>query len=226
MNNKRKAQERTTRRVLNDIGYNRNYHRVHSKDEQDDTYRNGELIVAANILTDLAARRERQRNLIEQAEVYTEIRAGTYDYRHANPYDAGYPAIPETPPPEWPLTRDEWPYLVDTQSELITKAASLMVAETERLSRLSNSTRRNPYSTLDPEYVELQNKRHEIGETQRRNSWRNRAKTKIEVDIATPAAYAGTSSPATSNSIGFSNIQEQYAYDSGQETCEPESQFQ
>lgn len=209
---KQKQEQIVTKNTLREIGYTHEWaQRLTRTSIDSDRYQQGELLVAANILTGLAAKRATQRDLMDYAKSMLQARDGTYDYNKGSHYQAGLPPMPKEPPANWPLAKDEWPVRGGGEDQLLTKAGSLIVAEMERRNRTQQSIWRYNYSELDDESRELANKRREIASRKGLQGWRNRERrAQNGVDDTPVNVYAGgIQTPATGNAIDFTNIQPQ-----------------
>lgn len=212
-NKKQQQQQRVTKNLVREAAYQHQWRQRHvSTEEADDRYHNGELLVAANILTELAANRNKQRDLVQAAQAVSDAKNGKWDYNNGSYYEAGYPPFPVDPPANWPLSKDEWP-TERSQDALIQKATGLMIAEAERHARMRGSIWTSGVNALDDESRELAAKRKEISDRRHRKHYTRRNKDyelKL-VDSAGSVPYAAevTFDPVASNTIDFSSIQPQ-----------------
>lgn len=211
LNKKQQQQQRMTKNLVRDIAYQHQWRQRHtSPEEADDRYQNGELLVAAGILTDLVASRAKQRNLLEAAQAVSDAKEGKWDYNSGSYYEAGYPPFPVDPPANWPLSKDEWP-VERNQDTLIQKATGLLIAEAERHSRMRGHIWTNGTNALDDDSRELAAKRREISDRRHRKAWsrRNKSYDLKVVDSADSVPYAAdvTFDAAASNASDLSSIQ-------------------
>lgn len=214
MQNKTKQRQRVTKNMMRELEYHHSWRQSHiSSEEVDDRYQSGELLVAANILTELAANRAKQRDLLVAAQAIIDARNGTWDYNNGNYYEAGYPPLSPTPPPTWPLTTADWP-TDGSQNSLVQKANGLMIAEMERINRAQQHLWRYNFNALDDEGRELEAKRKEVNDKRSRRAFNRRAQegqSAIAIDngVLSGQTPIVTYNATMGNAIDFSHIQPQ-----------------
>ena len=215
-NKKQEQRTRVTDNMVRELKYHHSWRQGHiSPEEADDRYQNGELLVAANILTELASNRAKQRDLLLAAQAAIDARNGTWDYNNGSYHEAGYPKFPMSPPANWPLTKADWPVDI-SQASVVQKAQGLMLAEVERISRAQQQLWRSNFNSLDDEGRELENKRKEISDRRyRRASQRNRLANQptiaIDNGVLSGQSPAVTYNATASDPIDFTNIQSTFS---------------
>ncbi len=211
-NKKQEQRTRVTDNHVREIKYRYSWRQGHiSPEEADDRYQNGELLVAANILTELAANRAKQRDLLVAAQAIIDARDGVWDYANGSYYDAGYPKFPTFPPANWPLTKADWPMDI-SQAAVVQKAQGLMLAEVERISRSQQQLWRSNFNSLDDEGRELEAKRKEISDKRsRRALQRSRATISIDNGVLSGQSPPVTYNATASDPIDFTNIQSTFS---------------
>jgi len=164
------------------------------KPEDVDALTKAQNIKAARILLDRLYEQEVTRNTPDVIKGYVDNKTGKY----VDTVATGRTPIDPTPPPDWPLSENEWIQATQYGSfSLLNRVTGYMLQEQERQHRKHQTMYDFGASALDPEQVERLRKTKEKQHRINQRNWRNRMKQAVEVSTTQegPMPYVSSSDP-------------------------------